>query len=188
MKRLTLIIMLLIFAMSTSSCKGGDVVIAQKPLYKDASCGWSLWTAMPGDVVVYHYYERPKQVVQDHGGQLPDGFGAAFEEMSLSGASSYYAFVLTVPEGHSTFWHEDAIISMTYAAKGTRYETMSEDLFVIQKCDLIIVRPQHGFLQIPSSLEIFETPNERPVVFARFNLAATPDSILHCAVMNVQCN
>ena len=181
----TRILAILLICLISYGCQSDEVVIANKPLYEDPT-GWEIRTAKPGDVVVYHFYEKPVSRIGKQ--NLPAGFGKAFQEMSRKGAHNFYAFVLVIPEGQTTFWSDAATIFMTYRAHGRTYEAYSKDFFVIEKCSLAAVRPK-GFLQIPSpAFDIFDTNNKRPVLFVEFDFPAEPDTILYCDVANVQSN
>lgn len=178
MKILTFITMLLCFA--SCGCKSDTVEILNKPLYQDPA-GWNIWTAQPGDMIVYYYYTRVvSQIGEDY---LPDDFGQVFKDMDRNRSWRYYGLVIT-STGGTSFWPEQSAVLMTYIDDGDTLETQSEELFIIRKCDLQPVYSRDRMLQLPSELEVFHTPKGHPVLFAKFPLTSQPDSILTVEPLN----
>lgn len=183
--RRTLLLSLVLLVMS---CHSSGTVI-NKPLYEDPA-GWTIWTAMDGETIVYHYYRgildrMPEQARAN----LPADFGGVFEEMEMEGAWRYWALVLVIPEGVKTYWNLESRIALLYWKDGELQETMSQQLFMIQRCDLQAVDlGERGSFTVPPPFDIFETPNEYPVLFARFTLDAVPDTLVACNVYGVLSN
>lgn len=181
MRRLLILTALLL----VMSCHSSGTTI-KKPLYEDPA-GWRIHTAKSGEDVVYHYYtgilERMPEKVR---AQLPANFGGVFEEMSMEGAWKYWALVLVIPEGITTYWNLESRVALLYYKDGELHETLSQQLFMIQRCDLKAVDlGETGSFSIPPPFDIFETPNNYPVLFARFTLDAIPDTLLACEVYGV---
>ena len=178
MKYYILIIVLLAFA--ACSCKSGTVEILNKPLYQGE--GWCIWTAQPGDVIVYYYYTRiVSQIGED---AVPSYFGQVFKQMDLDGSFKYFGFVIT-STGGTSFWSDRSSILMTYIERGDTLQIESEELFIIQKCDLQPICSEERMLQIPTGQnDIFDTPNGKQVLFAKFPLTSQPDAVLCCEAIN----
>lgn len=186
MRRTTLLalVLLLIFC---QSCRGtGSAITINKPLYVDPA-GWEIRSALDGETIVYHYYERPVERLRAYELEVPDM--GALEEMYMEGACKYWGLVLVIPEGVKTYWTLESRIALLYWMDGELQETMSTQLFLIQKCDLQAVDLwERESFTIPPPYDIFHTPNENPVLFVRFTLDAVPDTLVSCNVYGVLTN
>lgn len=181
MKVITLITVLLCLLSCGCNSTGAGVEILKKPLYQDPS-GWCIWTAQPGDVIVYYYYTRIVSQIGE--GAVPSDFGQVFKQMDLDGSFKYFGFVIT-STGGTSFWSDRSSILMTYIERGDTLQIESEELFIIQKCDLQPVCSEERMLQIPTGLnDIFDTPNGKQVLFAKFPLTSQPDAVLCCEAIN----
>ena len=183
--RRTALLALLLLVMLSESCTGGGYIV-KKPLYEDPA-GWSIWTASNGEEIVYHYYRGIlDRMPEPARANLPDDFGGALEEMELEGAWRYWGLVLLVPEGVKTYWTIESRVALLYWEDGKLQESMSTQLFLIQRCDLQAVDLwETGSFSIPAPYDIFETPREYPVLFARFELESVPDTLVSCNVYGV---
>jgi len=179
----TLILLTLVLCFVSCGCKDGKVEILNKPLYNGE--GWSIWTAQPGDVIVYYYYTRPLSAMPEAArAQLPDNFGEVFRQMERDGAFKYFGFVIT-STGGTSFWSDRSSILMTYIERGDTLQIESDELFIIQKCDLQPVCSDERMLQIPTGQDdIFDTPRGQQVLFAKFPLTSQPDAVLYCEAIN----
>ncbi len=178
MKTLTLLTLLLCFI--SCGCKSTGVEILNKPLYQGE--GWRIWTAQPGDVIVYYYFTRIVSSVPE--GTFPDSFGQVFKEIERDGSFKYFGFVIT-STGGTSHWSERSSILLTYIEDGDTLQVESSELFVIQKCDLRPVCPAERMLQIPTGQDdIFDTPSGKQVLFAKFPLTSQPDAVLYCEALN----
>lgn len=178
------ILILILLSVLSCGCQSTPVVIVNKPLYR--AVGWEIWTAQPGDVIVYYYYTRPlsriPDVVKD---QLQGDFGEIFRQMDLEGSFKYFGFVIKAHGGAVSIWPDNSSILMTYVDHGDTLTIESERLFTIRKCDLQPVYSTENLLYIPSSADdIFETPSGNPVLFAKFPLTSQPASVLSCECLN----
>jgi len=177
------ILIIVLFAFAACSCKSGTVEILNKPLYQGD--GWNIWTAQPGDVIVYYYYTRPISAMPEEVRvQLPSSFGEVFRQMDLDGSFKYFGFVIT-STGGTSFWSDRSSILMTYIDDGDTLQIESDELFIIQKCDLQPICSEERMLQIPTGLnDIFDTPKGKQVLFAKFPLTSQPDAVLCCEAIN----
>jgi len=161
----------------------GKVEILNKPLYQGD--GWSIWTAQPGDAIVYHYYTKIISAMPEEAAKsLPSDFGAVFKDIERDGAFKYFGFVIT-STGGTSFWSERSSLLMTYIDHGDTLSLESEEIFVIQKCDLQPVTTEERMIQIPTGTDnIFDTPSGKQVLFAKFPLTRQPDAVLYCEPVN----
>lgn len=173
-----LLTMLLCFA--SCGCKSSSVEILNKPLYQGD--GWNIWTAQSGDVIVYYYYTR---IVSRMGEDaVPVDFGEVFRQMDIDGSFKYFGFVIT-STGGTSFWSDRSSILMTYIDDGDTLQIESDELFIIQKCDLQPICSEERMLQIPTGQnDIFDTPKGKQVLFAKFPLTSQPDAVLYCEAIN----
>lgn len=146
--------------------------VSNRPLYVDDDNGWKLWSCYNAETIMQ---------------RCPMPWSRAYKHMNKNGAYKYYGFSVVVPEGDQVFFSHKARIVMTYDTDGALYETISEELFVINYDNAAgAVFADRGIF-IPTPYYKAFTTKMPPsvgntVVFARFPLTHQPDLIMSCQV------
>ena len=146
--------------------------ISNRPLYVDDDSGWKLWSCYSAETIMQRY-------------SIPGS--TAYKYMKKSGTSKFYGFSVVVPEGDQVFFSHKSRIVMTYDIDNVVYETISEELFVINqgnragavfsKQGIFVPSPHYDAFTTKMLPEVGNT-----VLFARFPLTHQPDFIIKCVV------
>lgn len=159
------------------------------PLYQDPQ-GWQIWSAYTGDRIIEPVI-RAKETAINLGYPLPYTPGIDYLAMDPLGI---YGFAVIIPDQQQILWTLDATITIYYEQDGDTLSSTSIEFFF---CGLQLLGPYPipgrvvssnemiGAFPLPNS-RVYSTPNENPIVFARFLFGREPHSLLRCTVANVQ--
>ena len=186
----TMVFLLLAVLIVFCGCPDGNSKVkskANRPLYEDES-GWLIWSEMSCEIIVNHYYYAALGRMESMGLSAPSNFAPGFKYLSKNDPEQFYGLVMIVPDGMQVFWSRYSVVTMTYVSKNDTLTIDSTEYLVIRKCDLSALHgEEHGMIAIPSTgdCELFHTPKDHPVVFAKFPFARKPDFIVGCEVSRV---
>jgi len=166
----------------STPCFARKKLYDKAPLYEDPN-GWQIWNIHASEELVSWYYDGKFRA--NSAGK--DVAFPAFERMAEGPYESFYAFPLIIPDGMSTLWSKNSVITMTYLYKGEVHEVRSSEMFVQRMCgggELVVVNEVATFIPSPGCV-LFCTSRGNPVIFVKFPLSRVPDKVLGCTVENV---
>ena len=156
----------------TLIASGVHAQVSNRPLYVDDDNGWKLWSCYNAEEVM---------------DRCPMPWSTAYKHMNKNGPYKYYGFSVIVPAGDQVFISHKTRFVMTYDTDGDLYETISEELFVINYDNAACAVFSDSGIFIPTPHYKAFTTKMPPVVgntvvFVRFPLTHQPDLIVKCEV------
>jgi hypothetical protein len=163
-------------------------ISATEPLYEDPT-GWEI-VAIKSGLDLSEPYMMTREQAREIGIGSPEVPGLLY---IAKDPLNIYAFVIAVPENKRLSWPVESEITIFYEEDGDTLNSTSVEFFVCGEYPtpygtlpgkVMSSHDMAGAVPIPNDW-IFKTPNNNPVVFARFPFGKEPHSLLKVTVANV---